>query len=574
MPDSPLFDKSIFSSTKPSSSDAAKGVDSERRKRVRVWFIVLLAIIAGLVFLMNSWHRAMLAEEYLSDLQDQSASTDAAVLAVLGAKLAQSDSPLLRQQSTEVLGRAVDAGDNDPGLWQTVSWVYARNGDVSNALDVLQQGDTSLGGSDRTLDACASRLKAIGMGASPAAYANAVSPMGAQPLLDLYANGSFLSPLVEAWGRVFPNSSGFRTRQLWAESEPNNPQACRLWGLALLRDGRNQEALAALERCVAMTSNSADTHDALGQALEVCGRSSDAETEFLRTLEMDPRRASTLIEFGRAARDDSPNFAVAALDRATALAPKSADAWLALADTTQDMSVYDVQALHAYQEAGQLDPARLSLNDSYAIALINNQQMADAESLLRAILRAQPSNQAASVQLASVLFATPSPTRLSEAESLVLSVLQSTDRPQPQISTLAAQILLAGGKPQEAVEALHATISVEPHSAAAWRLLAQAYAATGNRGAAKAAATSAAESQRILNTLAREKGLIAQQEYSVPFHQRLEALYSQIGDQRSAHSEQEIVEQLQTDTVGFRNRRERTQSMLRSVFGPIAEDAS
>jgi tetratricopeptide (TPR) repeat protein len=513
----------------------------------------------------------MLAEAYLPDLQSQSQSTDGAVLAVLGAKLALADSPDLREQSITVLGRAVDVGDNDPAVWQTVAWVYARNGDIGNATDALQQGVTSVGTGDQTLQGSLSRMKMVGAGALQDAYASAASPNGAQPLLDLYGSGSFISPLIEAWGREFPESSGFRTRQLWAASAPNDAQVCRLWGLALLKDGRYREALTTLQGCVTLAPGSADAHNALGEAFQASGQAAFAQLEFLRALGIDPNRAETLIEFGQSARGDRPDFAVAALVKATSITPNDADAWLALGDTGAESSVYGAQSMNAYQEVERLDPSRLTLDDSYAITLMNNQNYAAAESLLRGILRARPGDPQAEILLASVLFNTPSPERLSEAESLAMAAAQVDDHPPMQVSTLNAQISMAERKPQQAIEVLAPALASHPNYPASWRILAQAYAQVGNLGASKQATVSGEQSQSVIDELDRLKSQSAQLQFDLPYHRHLADLYTRLGDPSDAQKEKQKLLQLATDPSGCRNRYEETQALLRKLFGPVAE---
>jgi predicted Zn-dependent protease len=571
MPELKIFNKSVFDSKKRLDHDAEKRINRKMRNPGLVWIISVAVIAVASISLVNAWRSAILAEAYLADLQAQSAGTDGAVLAVLGAKLALADSPALRRQSIDVLGRAAAAGDNDAELWQALAWVYACGGDVNGADGALQQGETALGADDAELEGSDSRMKLLGPAASPAAYAEAVSPTGAQPLLDLYGSGSFVSPLIEAWDRDHPNSSGFRTRELWAESEPNNPQARRLWGLALLKDGRDVEALTVLQGCVAEAPGSADTHDALGQALQASGRSADAELEFLRALNIDPNRVSTLIEFGLSAKNDDPDFAVAALVKATTIAPNSVDAWLALGDTCAGMGAYEERACPAYQEVARLDPTRLTMDDSYAVALMNSQNLADAESVLRGMLRAQPNDPVVQMQLADVLSETPSAERLAEALALATTALQLDSRPTPQMSILAAQIFMAGREPQQVDGVLEPALASHPSYPAAWKLLAQADAQLGNRSAAIQASMRAAQSQGAIDKLNSQAAQAAQYEYSVPFHRQLEALYLQAGDLFEANEEKVTLDQLEHNPNGYRNRSEQTRAMLTRVLGPIAE---
>src|SRR5580658_254106 len=108
MPAFPIFNKSVLDGEKGSAHKAENPAKWRRRNPGVSWMIFVAAAAGVTISLVDGWRSAILAEEYLPDLQAQSAGKDGAVLALLGAKLALADSPLMRRQSIDVLGRAVE----------------------------------------------------------------------------------------------------------------------------------------------------------------------------------------------------------------------------------------------------------------------------------------------------------------------------------------------------------------------------------------------------------------------------------------------------------------------------------
>jgi len=277
--------------------------------------------------LVSDWRLTALREAYLPELQAQSRRDphNGVLLALLGGRLAEAHDP----EAADRLRQAVAAGEGTELVWQTLAATAAVQGDAPRALADLSLGLRSLRISP-VLENALLRARMLGPHPPPALLAQAICPQGPEPLVRAYTRGSALNGVFTWWGRHFPESSGFATREDWARSAPNNPQALRLYGEALVRNGRLADAGAPLRRAVALAPNSPAAHLALADALARGGLPAKAGLEYIAALKLRPDWLPALLGLGRSALNAGLKYAGDAFGRATQIAPQSAEAWIGL----------------------------------------------------------------------------------------------------------------------------------------------------------------------------------------------------------------------------------------------------
>lgn len=222
------------------------------------------ALLAALI-LPPAWRATGLREAYLPQLEASARShpEDGPLAALLAARLMQAGEA---GAAAAALKQAAGAGEQTEAVWLALAASNAAAGQSRRALADLRLGVKSL--PDSTL--LPSRMtdaRAMGPSPAPGALAAAISPQGPDALLAVYGRGSFLNGLAEWWGRRHTAGSGFATREAWAEAQPGNAQAQRLWGEALTRNRRLPEALAALRAASGLAPQSLACHLALADAL-------------------------------------------------------------------------------------------------------------------------------------------------------------------------------------------------------------------------------------------------------------------------------------------------------------------
>ena len=198
---------------------------------------------------------------------------------------------------------------------------------------------------------------------------------------------------------------------------------------------------------------------ALANAGQLLQRSADlAAEQALEILKVAPReaRAHLLLGLAQGALGQG-EAAVAALRRATQLDPRLGDAWRALAD--QLMAMGDTPAAEAAQarhlQCSTRDPRLLRP----ALALAEN-RIAEAEALLRAHLKALPTDVLAIRMLAEVAARLG---RYADAEALLRRCLELAPAFRPARQNLAA-VLYRHDRPAEALLEIEQLLADEPRN--------------------------------------------------------------------------------------------------------------
>lgn len=154
------------------------------------------------------------------------------------------------------------------------------------------------------------------------------------------------------------------------ERAPESPDAFQLAALAARGLGMFDEALAEIERAVALAPELPDLHANHGAILSDLRRFEDAERALLESLRLEPNNPEALGDLGRVLVG-SKNFpdALQCLETACAVAPNDAgllsDFGVALAAMRQPE-----RAIEAYERALAIDPENAQTHANYSRALL------------------------------------------------------------------------------------------------------------------------------------------------------------------------------------------------------------
>lgn len=506
--------------------------------------LLLMMIVAGTAQLPSAWQESQRREAYLPQLQTlaQQNPYDGRLLALLGGRLMEAGDFVA---AADTLEHAAAVGEKTEPVWLCLAASKAAIGDPK-AIGYLRFGAKT--SNTPGLEAAQERCRVLGANPPPTALAQAICPQGPKPIVDEYAQGSFLNGLVEWWGRRHPEASGFTTRKDWALQQPNNAQAQRLWGLALMRNRRPAEAAVALQRAVVLAPHSPAAHLALAQILESQASPAQASLEYIATLRLHHDWLPALLGLGRTARAGQlPMAAADVYTAATRVAPQSADAWAGLgqSNVAADQN-YDV-ALKAFRTATRLAPGRTDFVNDYAIALRHNNQWDEAEKMLRRHLAAAPADAFSHFLLAGLLLDNrPTPERLTEAQaqtSEALRLAPTSSAAQLQMAVL----LLRQNKPQESIVLLQQLLTQEPANANALLTLSRAYRKAGMAAQADTTSRKAAALSRALEQIDVLNSRAAKSPSDSGLHSQLAALYAHTGQTDQAQQEKQVADLLRTN---------------------------
>ena len=149
------------------------------------------------------------------------------------------------------------------------------------------------------------------------------------------------------------------------EQEPDNPDALRALGVALMNSGNYRESLHCLQKAVELDSHDARNHDALARLLNRMETSTaqlgeitaTAEQQAQAALDLDPQYADALFIAGSAhARSGQLENAIALIRKASALSPRAEAYKLALADAEMKQRNYAPAVALLHQLSKSHDP--------------------------------------------------------------------------------------------------------------------------------------------------------------------------------------------------------------------------
>lgn len=524
-----------------------------------------LALILGTaaIGLNQAWQATTRREAYLPALAAEArrSSYDGPLLALIGGRLAQA-----RQwpEAMEMLRRAIATGEADEDVWLTLASATAASGDPLHARADLRLGLRALPASSNLQAALTRSQEPASTGVDPA---QAICPQCLQHLVAVRTRGSLLNPLAQWWGRWHPETSGFATRQAWVERQPDNAQAQRLWGLALIQNERLPEAGIALQRAVTLAPDSPAARLALAGWLGRANLPARAVAEYLRCLKLRPKWLPALLGLGSLALDnDIHNLAASAYGQAAKAAPQSADAWAGVARAYQQTNANGRLTLSTFETAARLAPERTDFLADYAVCLNENGRAAEAEALLRRRLAAAPDDARVRYLLAGLLTDNaPSLARDLEAETQLREALRLIPH-VPLAEVRLSQLLLRQNKTEEAIRLLRDALTGDPFNVNAMRILARAY---GQAGQATLADRISEQSNLLFRDQQRLSTLKTQASKNLldaRLHAQLADLYERVGLDKKSEYERALVTLIRADPKLAAQKVKEKQEMLEATL--------
>ena len=521
------------------------------RKRQAAWWkpaLVLAVLALAVFFLHGAWQQTRLREAYLPELESMArrSPNDGRLLALLGARLMEAGE---MEAASETLRRAIVGGDSSDEVWLTLAAANAAQGQRKTALGDLAlarhvNGDTSV------LLAAQTRTARLGSAAetpaADAALTEALCPQGPEAVLSTHASGSFLSGVSEWWGRRHADTSGYATRQEWVTRQPGDAQAQRLWGLALERNRRFPEAREALNRAVALAPLSPAAHLALADLMYGFAPPARTGLEYITCLKLRPDWLPALLGLGRVGVAENVKYGVAAYQRATIVAPQSADAWIGLGKAYSLSNLDTKESVAAFATAARIAPDRTDFFGTYAEMLRQSNRWDEAETLLRQRLKTAPEDSYCHSTLGTILLdSRPTLDRQAEAEAQTREALRLTPHSTEACNQLA-KILLGRFDAQAALPLLQQSLADDPYNINTLHLLGRTYQQTGQP--AKSAEMTARAKACFSDQ--EQKNILSAKEHTdftnPRLHEQLAALFARSGRPDRASQELEIARLLRS----------------------------
>jgi tetratricopeptide (TPR) repeat protein len=235
--------------------------------------------------------------------------------------------------------------------------------------------------------------------------------------------------------------------------------------VAFYRQSRFDQAIAALERSLAIDPRQAAPLKLLGLCYQVANRTDEAQRTFLQLTKLAPKDGEAWFYLGRSYY--LQNFfdrALPALETALRLSPRDARAWECLGLTREANGETD-RALEAYQQAvrwnGQGQRLSPSPHLSYGMLLYKLDRLEEGEKQLARAVELDPGDWNAHFELGKLLFRAE---RLEAAEQqLKLAAAAGSAGPEEarRIQLLLAQVHFRMGRNEEGREVTPAHTGAE-----------------------------------------------------------------------------------------------------------------
>jgi Tfp pilus assembly protein PilF len=523
--------------------------NEKRRPQWAALFVVVVLCICAIAAVLwrTVWPETWRREAYLPELEEMArhASSDGRLMALTGARQLEAHE---YKSAAESLRQALAAGEDNAALRLNLAAALEASGDRARALAHLRMALQSHPAAAELQQALA-RIQKVPTPAPAGVLAPALCPEGPRSLIETYTKGSFLNGLSQWWGRRNPEKSGFTTRALWIIEQPENAEAQRLWGLALLKNRREIEAQAPLQKAVSLAPTSVDARVALAHWYEEAGNYSAASLQYIAALKIQRDDLSALLGLGRTSQAGGRlGNAVRSFRRATEVAPNSLEAWTGLARSYQKTGFGYDKSASAYKKAMELAPGDTSFFNDYAVSLYRLTRPDEAESLLRQQLSAAPDDALTHYLLGMVLMnARPTPERIAEAEKLTREALRLGPG-NPRASAQLAQLLFQQNKETDTVlRLLRSAIRLDPYNRAPRFLLSRVYRRMGKTAMADEVAAEAdalfKRQQRAADLAEKENS----EQLDLKGRKELLRLYESTGDVVKARRQRDILNLLKTD---------------------------
>jgi tetratricopeptide (TPR) repeat protein/SAM-dependent methyltransferase len=186
-------------------------------------------------------------------------------------------------------------------------------------------------------------------------------------------------------------------------SDPRQPRAYNLMGMALSRLGRHAEALVSFDAALVEQPDFADAHGNRASALMELGRLADALASYQRAVALEPNSIGDLLNLGTALhRVGRHEDAIASFDRALALHSGFPEAHLNRGNVLAHLGCYE-EALASFDRVLAVNRRQLDALGARARALIALDRIEGALVNLEEMLAIAPDHAGALDQLAVLL---------------------------------------------------------------------------------------------------------------------------------------------------------------------------
>jgi tetratricopeptide (TPR) repeat protein len=450
----------------------------------------------------------------------------------------------------------VGAGEDTPAVRLTWAASLAAADQTAKALGVLRTGPRH-----PELDAARNRVTTLPADAPGGVWANAIAPRTAAPLLEAYTRPGLLSRFVR---------EGIETEEAIFRASGKSKADRLRWCQALLRARRFAEA----ERIAAPLREEFPDDDAVclayADSLRGLKLPRKAGLEYIPVVQRNHQSLPALLGVGEISLDaEIIPVAVDAFQKATALAPNSADAWIGLGKAHLQQRISNAKAIEAFEKAARLAPERTDYFVAYTNALRMVFRWKNAETLLRRRLAADPEDAEAYHFLAVTLLdgnRTPATTR--EAEALLKKSLEL--EPDAVTTMTKLGLLLASqDRAKEAIPLLETVIGRNRFDLSVTQALSLAYRQTGQKERAAEARRSVAELSAYLSRRSYLNDRLRVDPTRISLHRELAALLTEGGEDETARRHLQMADQLEWDP----ERAKRDIFMLsKSVGRPLAKE--
>lgn len=246
-------------------------------------------------------------------------------------------------------------------------------------------------------------------------------------------------------------------------SAPSDPAVQHVGGMALLRLGRVQDALAPLGRAASAGNAPLPWVIALGNAQAMAGQETEAEATFRRALAREPANAVVLLNLGilltgRGALEEAEKV----LEASLAARPGHPGALIALGNV-RSRAGDAFGAVVAYRDAVAAKPDFAEAHANLGGALADLGQAAEAEAALRRALALNANLALARHRLGDLLLGLG---RMAEAEAALRQAVTQDPRAAAAWNSLGLALRALGRMP-EAATAFRSAIAAKPDLAEA-----------------------------------------------------------------------------------------------------------
>jgi tetratricopeptide (TPR) repeat protein len=260
------------------------------------------------------------------------------------------------------------------------------------------------------------------------------------------------------------NSDGADTRPTDAPADDlpsGSPEEWHSRGVALINEGKSEEAIAPLRRAVAADPGNADYHHNLGVALAHRGELDEAVASFREALRIKPDGVSALSNLGLAlAQQEKLTDAVATFEECLRLQPEAVDTLHRLANVLRNAKK-PAEALPHLKEAIRLKPETADLHHSLGLTLADLGKNEEAIAAYREALKLEPRYPDALNNLGIVL---QNAGKSAEAVSCYRQALRIRPNSSETYNNLGVA-LAAQDLQDDAIAAYRAALQLAPDSA-------------------------------------------------------------------------------------------------------------